>query len=132
MANVSEQIDAVKSNLTGPAPTLTELPPQASPQDLQARLNWGEPALTIIDVRDRTAYNQERIQGAISMPRAELLPMIQGSLESTRDIYIYGDNDDDTAAAAEQLRQAGFTRVVELKDGLAGWQAISAPTEGNA
>jgi len=132
MANVSEQIDAVKSNLTGPVPTPPEVQSQASSQDLQARLNWGEPALTIIDIRDRTAYNQERIQGAISMPQAELLAMIQGNLEPSRDIYLYGDNDEDTAAAAEQLRQAGFTRVAELKDQLAGWKAISAPTEGNA
>ncbi|PSN12432.1 rhodanese-like domain-containing protein, partial [filamentous cyanobacterium CCP5] len=43
-----------------------ELSSKATVQDLKTRLDWGEPALTIIDVRDREAFNLLHIQGAIS------------------------------------------------------------------
>jgi rhodanese-related sulfurtransferase len=36
--------------------------------DLKLRLEWGHPALTIIDVRDRHTYNQGHISGAIPIP----------------------------------------------------------------
>ena len=53
-------------------PVPTEFKPVTPPLDIKKRLDWGEPALTIIDVRDRTAYNQERIMGAIPMPVSNL------------------------------------------------------------
>ena len=31
--------------------------------DLKERLDWGEPALTIIDVRDRDAFNNRLLSG---------------------------------------------------------------------
>jgi rhodanese-related sulfurtransferase len=40
---------------------------------LKERLDWGEPALTIIDVRDRDAFNISHICGAISLPLNELV-----------------------------------------------------------
>ncbi|PSP17900.1 MAG: rhodanese-like domain-containing protein [Cyanobacteria bacterium QS_8_64_29] len=97
--------------------------------DLKMRLDWGQPALTIVDVRDRRAYNISHIQGAVSMPRNELLERALATLEPQRDIYIYGDTDEDTAAAAQTLRTAGFQRVTELRGGVAGWKAFGYPVE---
>jgi rhodanese-related sulfurtransferase len=48
---------------------------------LKNRLDWGEPALTIIDVRDQSAFNASHIMGAIAMPIAELVSRAQASLE---------------------------------------------------
>ena len=98
--------------------------------DLKDRLDWGEPALTIIDVRNREAFNCNRILGAISMPMDELVKRASASLESERDIYIYGDNNDATASAVAKLREAGYDRVAELVGGLGAWQAASGATEG--
>ncbi len=46
---------------------------QSRVESLKHRLDWGEPALTIIDVRDRNAFNTSHILGAIAMPMQELV-----------------------------------------------------------
>ncbi|MBE9137870.1 rhodanese-like domain-containing protein [Nodosilinea sp. LEGE 07088] len=104
--------------------------PQATVQDLKSRLDWGEPALTIIDVRDRAAFNELHIQGAVSMPLPMLVDAVSRNLEQERDIYVYGDSDEMTATATGQLRAAGFQKVAELAGGLAAWQAAKYPIEG--
>jgi rhodanese-related sulfurtransferase len=108
----------------------TPVQPTSRVADLNNRLNWGEPALTIIDVRSRDAFNYAHIMGAISFPMSTLVNRAQASLELTRDIYVYGETDEETAAAANALREAGFTSVSELKGGLAAWKSARYQTEG--
>lgn len=103
---------------------------QASVSALNKRLNWGEPALTIIDVRDREAFNQGHIMGAIAMPIAELVSRAQASLELNRDIYVYGENAEETADAAKRLRQVGYQHIAELTGGLSAWGVAKYPIEG--
>jgi rhodanese-related sulfurtransferase len=97
---------------------------------LKSRLEWGEPAFTILDVRDRRTFNEGHIMGAMPMPIDELVDRATASLDTTRDIYVYGTNDGETAQAAQQLRSSGFEHVSQLKGGLAAWKAIGGPTEG--
>lgn len=97
--------------------------------DLKSRLDWGEPAFTIIDVRDRAAFNEAHIMGAISFPSEELLPRVEANLERERDIYLYSDTDEETANAAARLREAGFERVAKLTGGLGAWKAAGYPVE---
>lgn len=120
-----------KDNLMqGVIPPEPPIQAQSGVHELKSRLEWGEPAFTIIDVRDRNAYNDGHIMGAMPMPKEELVDRIKASLEPSRDIYIYGETDEETAAAAQQLRTAGFEHVAELKGGLPAWKAIAGPTEG--
>jgi rhodanese-related sulfurtransferase len=112
-------------------PIPQSLKDQSTVFDLKQRLDWGEPALTIIDVRSREDFNTSRITGAISMPSGELIVQAMVSLEADRDIYVYGETDEQTAEAATQLRNAGFENVAELKGGLAAWKAANAPIEGS-
>ncbi|MDC0834693.1 hypothetical protein CKA32_003285 [Geitlerinema sp. FC II] len=113
-------------------PTPASLKSKSSAHDLKSRLDWGEPALTIIDVRDRTTFNACHIQGAISLTQAELVDRALANLELMRDIYIYGATDDETAEAASMLREAGYQNVAELAGGLAGWQANGFPIESTS
>lgn len=106
--------------------------PKSRAFDLKARLDWGEPALTIIDVRTREAFNASRIMGAISMPIDELVARASASLETERDIYIYGETDEQTEAAANHLSQVGYQNVAQLVGGLAAWKAANYPVEGAA
>lgn len=106
------------------------LKPQSTVTDLKNRLDWGEPALTVIDVRTRDAFNSSHITGAIPMPLEELVISASASLEYERDIYVYGDSDEQTAAAATKLRDAGYQNVSELMGGLSAWQAAAGATEG--
>lgn len=102
---------------------------QSDVHELKSRLEWGEPAFTILDIRDRNTYNQGHIMGAMPFPIDELVDRA-GSLAKSRDIYVYGDNDEQTSQAAQALRSAGFVHVSELKGGLAAWKAVGGPTEG--
>ena len=118
-------------------PNVTPTPPaqqrtHSSAQALKQRLEWGEVASTMLDIRDRTSFNQSHIMGAMAMPMDEVVERAKSSLEPEREIYIYGETDEQTAEVANKMRQAGFPAVSELRGGLAGWKAIGGPTEGTA
>jgi rhodanese-related sulfurtransferase len=134
MSKIEDTILNAKDKLPNVTPTPPEQQtPQSSAQALKQRLEWGEVAFTILDVRDRTAFNASRILGAMTMPLEDgLVERATPSLEPQREIYVYGEGDEQTAQAASQLRQAGFQNISELKGGLAAWKAIGGPTEGNA
>lgn len=97
--------------------------------DLKTRLDWGEPALTIIDVRDRALFNESHVMGAISMPMVEVVDRAPASLEFDRDIYVYADTDEEAGTVAEHLRQAGYEKVSVLRGGVAAWKAAGFPVE---
>lgn len=99
---------------------------------LKRRLDWGKPDLTIIDVRDRASFNQERITGAVLVELDNLIHRVNAMLEVNRDIYIYGADDEDTINAASQLDRAGFYRVAILDGGLAAWKSVKGATEGRS
>lgn len=131
MSNLPDQIESVKSTLTEPIPTPPDLEgKKATPHEILQRLNWGEPALTIVDVRDHEAFNKEHIQGAISMPADQFPQVAESSLQQKRDIYIYSDGDDRAAMAARQLREAGYVSVAEIDGGLAAWKAVGGAMDG--
>lgn len=97
--------------------------------DLKSRLDWGEPALTIIDTRDREEFNASRIMGAVNMPASILVKRAKNCLELTRDIYVYGETDEETSIAAAKLREAGYKKVSEIIGGAAAWKAVGYPVE---
>lgn len=133
MSKIEDTILNAKDKLPDITPTPpSQQMPQSSAQALKQRLEGGEPAFTILDVRDRGAFNASRIMGAMSMPIEEVVEKAQGSISPKREIYVYGEDDAQSADAANRLRQAGFNSVSELRGGLAGWKAIGGPTEGNA
>ncbi len=127
---VSEAILNAKEKMPNVTPQPSEMKSQSSAHDLKSRLEWGEPAFTILDVRDREIFNDGHIMGAMPMPIDELVSRAQSSIDVNRDIYVYADSDEQTSQAADMLRGAGFSSVAELKGGLAAWKAVGGPTEG--
>ena len=65
------------------------------------------------------------------MPMQELVTQARASLEFIRDIYVYGETEEQTAEAASKLRKAGYQHIAELVGGLAAWTRAKYPTEGN-
>jgi rhodanese-related sulfurtransferase len=114
----------------GVIPPQPPIDPKSNVHELKSRLEWGEPAFTILDVRDRNAYNDGHIMGAMPMPADELVERAKSTIDTSRDLYVHGETDEETADAAQKLRAAGFEHVSELKGGLAAWKAIGGPTEG--
>ncbi|WP_017300704.1 rhodanese-like domain-containing protein [Nodosilinea nodulosa] len=117
------------NRIFGLLPKPSPLRPESRVYDLKERLDWGEPALTIIDVRDRADFNQSHITGAISMPVDTLMATASNCFEVTRDLYIYSNTDDEATAVAEQLRATGFSRVAIVRGGVAAWKAAGFPVE---
>ena len=103
---------------------------QSSVSSLKQRLDWGEPALTIIDARPRVLFNITHIMGSIAMPMDEPNNLTLASLELNRDIYIYAKTNKQTAVAANELRQAGYQNVSELIGGLYAWKKAKYPIVG--
>jgi rhodanese-related sulfurtransferase len=130
MTNLQDSIKNAKDSLPNLTPTPPGFQAKSSAYDLKARLEWGEPALTIVDIRDREAFNVGRITGAINMPTDHLLDMAQPALQSERDIYLYGESDEQSLQAAETLRSAGFKNVAQIIGGLPAWREVAGPTEG--
>lgn len=114
--------------ITIPAP----LKAKSSVHDLKERLDWGEPALTIIDVRDRNAFNVSHITGAIPVPLSQMVDLASLKLELDRDIYVYGSSTQDAAAAIASLKEAGYRNLAELQGGLTAWKVAGFPIEGIA
>lgn len=110
-------------------PKPSPLRPESRVYDLKERLDWGEPALTIIDVRDRADFNESHITGAISMPVDSLLTTAANCFEVSRDLYVYSNTDNEAAVVAEQLREAGFSKVAIVRGGVAAWKAAGFPVE---
>lgn len=127
--SVGEKLSDAVSKVV-PVPAEPPIQPESDVHVLKSRLEWGEPALTILDVRDRQVYNEGHIMGSMPMPIDELVERAEPSLAKSRDIYVYGDNDEQTNQAAQLLRSAGFEHVSALKGGLAAWKAVGGPTEG--
>lgn len=129
MENIQNTIKNAKEALPNITPTPPGLKAESSVQDLKSRLEWGEPALTILDVRDRESFNKGHIMGAMPMPLERLVNDAQ-SIDQVRDIYIYGATDEETVQAATKLKDAGFRNVAKLKGGLEAWKEIEGSTEG--
>lgn len=116
-------------NLFSWLPKPSPLRPESRVYDLKERLDWGAPALSIIDIRNRTDFIASHVTGAISIPAHQLLETAHRCFEPDRDLYLYGDTDTDAKTAAEQLRAAGYTSVSILRGGVAAWKAAGFPVE---
>lgn len=129
----AEQVSKIKDTVTSPLPTPPEQQlPVSSAQALKERLDWGEPALTILDARENEVYLQEHILGAMCVSSEDLQTRFMNSLAKNRDIYIYGDNDTQAELVADKFREEGFSNVSQLQGGLAGWKAVAGATEGRS
>jgi len=103
MVGLPSAINAVQELVEEISPAPVTFKRISSAKALKNRLDWGKPDLTIIDVRDRYAFNQERITGAVLVDLEHLIHQVNQMLEINRDIYIYGASEEDTINAASQL-----------------------------
>lgn len=103
-------------------------------QELKNRLEWGEVALTIVDVRPVEAYKQGHIQGSSTAPLEVLEERILGltgqmSAQKDRQIVVYSDREGLSALAAQKLRDLGYSVVFDYVDGFSAWRTTGLPVE---
>jgi rhodanese-related sulfurtransferase len=128
VSNLQESIATTQGTLSRLTPTPVILKASTA-YELKSRLQWGDRALTIIDVREPEIFNRGHIAGAVSVPFPRLTDLAKSALHRHRHIYIYGESDDRSLAAMQTLQGVGFTSVTQIIGGLAAWREIAGSTE---
>ena len=92
-----------------------------TPERLQQRLEAGE-HLVLVDIRERYAYEQGHIPGAINIPYDQLTLRL-GRMEEHRQwpMVIIDQDDGQAAEAGRFLHKLGFPHIEPLKGGIDAW-----------
>ncbi|SBT05305.1 Sulfurtransferase [Candidatus Accumulibacter aalborgensis] len=130
--------EALRTNLSGGksvAQLLTEAAarvPFMSLDELKARVEAADEDLTILDVREREAYESGHIPGARLLPRGQLELRVNQELpDPTRLILACCELGYISTLAASTLREMGFLHTVALDGGMKGWREAGYPlTQG--
>lgn len=112
-------------------PTTVMLKPKSTAVELKAQLRWSQPALTIVDVREPEPFARGHIVGATSIPFARLEDLAKSALYRHRHIYIYGESDEQSLAAAQTLRRVGFINVTQISGNLAAWREVAGSIDSD-
>jgi rhodanese-related sulfurtransferase len=84
----------------------------------------------VVDVRGAEQYNAGHITNARNVPEAEVDSRMK-ELEKIRSkpIIVTCGRGNTSAKVAARLRKLGFSEVLSLRGGIAGWQQASLPLE---
>ena len=130
MANSHNGIKELQNNLSTQLPISVMLEAELTVEELKFRLGSNQPNLTIIDARSPEEFNREHITGAISVPFGRLEDLARSTLTRYRDIYIYGESDEQSLQAVKILLGNGFMNVAQIIGGLTIWRELAGATEG--
>lgn len=102
----------------------------ASPADAVKLINAGA---LVVDVRPGASFQKGHIIGARNIPMSELGSRLT-DLDDHRDqpVLVCCDTGMTTPKAATILKKASFSKVVNLKGGLAAWERESLPLDRGA
>jgi hydroxyacylglutathione hydrolase len=103
--------------------------PQMTTAELAERLRGdGSPAVTVLDVRERAEWEAGHIAGAVNVPLGHLTDRV-AELDRDRPLVLHCQSGGRSSVAASVLRAHGFSNVINLSDGFAGWQRRGLPVE---
>ncbi len=95
------------------------------PQEAIRLMNQGA---TVLDIRNQQAYAEGHINGARHFEAAEILKAADALKRyKERALIIYCDRGTVAPAAVRTLSRHGFTKVFNLRGGLAAWRAQNLP-----
>jgi hydroxyacylglutathione hydrolase len=110
------------------AASTLEKVPQMNGGELSEKLGEGDSAVTVVDVRERGEWEAGHIAGATHIPLGQLTDRV-AELDRDRPLVLHCQSGGRSSIAASVLRAQGFTNVVNLSDGFAGWQRRGLPIE---
>jgi adenylyltransferase/sulfurtransferase len=113
-----DQFCGIAPALTSPAPA-GDSSTDMTVLQLKARIDAGTRPF-ILDVREPTEYQINRIEGSVLIPLGEL-PQRHRELDPTAEIVCQCKSGVRSAKAAAFLRQQGFTNVKNLTGGIMAW-----------
>jgi len=87
--------------------------------------------IQLLDVRTLEEWNEAHLKGAVRIDVNEdgFLEKAKAQLDAQKPLLVYCRSGKRSAGAAQQLRAAGFTKVLELHGGIIAWQAADKAVE---
>jgi rhodanese-related sulfurtransferase len=127
--------EALRTNMSG-GKTIAQMLADAASNvpfmalaELSSRLEAAPQELIVLDVRERDAYEQGHIPGAVLLSRGQLeLRVNQDLPDPTRRIVVCCEFGRISTLAAATLRERGFGRAVALDGGIKAWREAGYPT----
>jgi rhodanese-related sulfurtransferase len=105
------------------------LPLEATPQDIQRRIDAGEP-LVLIDVREPEEFALTRIQGATLIPMRNIPANLQ-QLEAKADVgalIVFCHHGVRSLNVAHWLREQGVPACQSMTGGIDAWSLVVDPS----
>jgi sulfur-carrier protein adenylyltransferase/sulfurtransferase len=99
---------------------------EVSPKETSEALHAGGSVL--IDVRERSEYDEARIPGSILIPLAELSSRMS-EIPEDKDVYVHCRMGGRSARAVEYLRAFGRPNSYNVSGGIDAWQDAGLPVE---
>jgi glyoxylase-like metal-dependent hydrolase (beta-lactamase superfamily II) len=132
----SHLTEALRTNVSG-GKTVQQLLGEAAAEipflsfvELAARLEQRRNDFVVVDVRERDAYAQGHVPGALHLPRGQLeLKVDQAFPDPNVEILTVCELGKISTLAAATLRELGFRRAVALDGGMKGWSEQGHPIE---
>jgi|GEM_PF-185369 len=94
---------------------------------------WKSHKAAIIDTRNKTQYDTERIEGAHHLSSDDLIkdPALANSLDKEKEYIVYcnGVKCPRSPRAAIMLKSLGFKKVYWYREGMPDWKSKGYPTE---
>ncbi len=103
--------------------------PSATVRETRERLTAaGEPAPTLIDVREPWEYAEGHAAGAINLPLSQLQARA-AEVPRDRDVFLICHVGQRSLAAAKFLKGQGVERTINVEGGTDEWEAAHLPIE---
>jgi rhodanese-related sulfurtransferase len=85
--------------------------------------------IQLVDVRTAEEYAEQHIPGAVNIDvyADDFVDQCLNRLDKERPVAVYCRTGKRSASAAEQLRKAGFKKVLNLEGGIVGWIESGKP-----
>jgi thioredoxin len=86
----------------------------------------------ILDVRSVDEFQNGHIEGAVNADiNSPSFQQIATRLEKTKTVFVYCLSGARSASAAGQLKEMGFSKIVNLTGGMLAWQSANLPVATN-
>jgi rhodanese-related sulfurtransferase len=82
-----------------------------------------------LDVREANEWNLGHIPGAVFLPLASVESKVEELVPHDRRVIVYCARGNRSAVAADRMQNLGYTNVVSMAAGIAGWSDVGGDIE---
>jgi glyoxylase-like metal-dependent hydrolase (beta-lactamase superfamily II)/rhodanese-related sulfurtransferase len=136
LASPTHLTEALRTNMSG-GKTVAQMLSEAAAKvpfmslaELNERLGGNRRDLVILDIREKDAFDEGHVPGAVHLPRGQLELRVNSELpDPTVRILTCCEFGKISTLAAATLRELGYGRAVALDGGMKAWREAAYPLE---